>query len=812
MPIRLDDFAKGLNPKNTVLLFGAGSSLPSGAPSVSTLIDHFSKTFGVAANGYSLSEMASLCEAKANRRRVIDELRKLCAGLKPTGGLKNLPLYPWKGIFTTNYDDLVEQVYKVRKKKLRVFHSNFSFTTGDESEDCVLFKIHGTIDRDVCDGDNSRIILSEADYEQTEQYREFLYDRLKGDLAGADLVIIGQSLADPDMKAIVNRAATLNAKAMAPGRICLLMYTKDEARASLFEQRGISVAFGGIDEFFAALAPVLGPSSKPQSGGTPLESIPALEPVTVDVSHALNTNPDISAMFNGKAASYADIAAGYTFKRVVADEIAAFFEGDATLCATLLGASGVGKTTAARQAVNLMRAKGVFAYEHRGDHTLSVQHWFDLAEGLKAQKDVGVLVVDDAHHHLLTLNDLVDKLVQADNAHLKILICSTRNHWFPRIKTPNIFKYGKNFSLSKLSAEEIERLLVLLDASPDVRKLVEDQFSGFNREERRRRLSVRCEADMFVCLKNIFANDNFDDIVLREYADLEENLREIYRYVSAMENAGVRVHRQLILRLLGIEANSIQGILDNLTDIVSEYNIDASSGIYGWRTRHSVIAGIVTKYKFPDLDRTVALFDAVIDNISPTYDIEIRSLRELCNVETGISRIPDKNEQNRLLRKMMSNAPGERVPRHRLIRNLIDQGHFEKAETEIRLFDKDFGADGPVHRYKIKLLVERAVRSPGILPEDRIAILEEAHELAVQGVSRFPINKNILSAYAELGIEYYRKTGEYVYFDEAIEKLQIAEEKLGDPQISSLIAMFQRRIAGQTLPNFDEQEVTIIAD
>lgn len=150
---------------------------------------------------------------------------------------------------------------------------------------------------------------------------------------------------------------------------------------------------------------------------------------------------------------------------------------------------------------------------------------------------------------------------------------------------------------------------------------------------------------MFVCLKNIFANDSFDDIVLREYADLEENLREIYRYVSAMENAGVRVHRQLILRLLGIEANSIQGILDNLTDIVSEYNIYAPSGIYGWRTRHSVIAGLVTKYKFPDLDRTIALFDAVIDNISPTYDIEIRSLRELCNVETGIARIPDKNVQ-----------------------------------------------------------------------------------------------------------------------------------------------------------------------
>ena len=31
------------------------------------------------------------------------------------------------------------------------------------------------------------------------------------------------------------------------------------------------------------------------------------------------------------------------------------------------------------------------------------------------------------------------------------------------------------------------------------------------------------------------------------------------------------------------------------------------------------------------------------------------------------------------------------MPRHRLIRNLIKMDAFEKAETEIRIFEKDFG-------------------------------------------------------------------------------------------------------------------------
>src|ERR1019366_5896078 len=43
-----------------------------------------------------------------------------------------------------------------------------------------------------------------------------------------------------------------------------------------------------------------------------------------------------------------------------------------------------------------------------------------------------------------------------------------------------------------------------------------------------------------------------------------------------------------------------------------------------------------------------------------------------------------------------------------------------------------------------------------------------------------PRHRNILTSYAELGIEYYK---------EAIAKLQAAEEKLGDPEISVIISV-----------------------
>jgi hypothetical protein len=192
--------------------------------------------------------------------------------------------------------------------------------------------------------------------------------------------------------------------------------------------------------------------------------------------------------------------------------------------------------------------------------------------------------------------------------------------------------------------------------------------------------------------------------------------------------------------------------------------------------------------------------DKVIDAIVPTYEIEIRSIIELCNIESGIARIPDKAVQNRLLRRMVSVAPGVRVPRHRLIRNLIEIGDFDQAQTEIRIFDKDFGRDGPVARYRVNLMVARATRSPGIMLEDRLIILEEARETAAAAVRRYPHNPAVFAAYCDVGFEMFKLTGRLDVYDEAMERLRDAEARLGDPEITHTIRRFERRVGGLVPP------------
>lgn len=800
MTITIQQLVDDTSPETTVLVFGAGASIPSDAPPVNSLVDRISKEFQIENEGLTLAEIAGLAERKKNRVELIKCLRSAFKGVRAKGSILNLPLYNWRSIFTTNYDEIVEDAYERKSKPLNVYTSNFDFTIHENLVATKYFKLHGTIGKDAADGHSSRMILTDHDYDLTQDYREALYSRFQSDLMdGGNVIIIGQSLADPDLRDVIQKAVAAQQKSFSGGRISLLLYTKDENRASLFEARGLRIAFGGLDDFFLALAKKhAGTVSVHTDTGDLLDYFPRLRPVTVNVSEEVNpTKSDLSAIFSGWPARYSDITSNFTFDRTIASEISQLLQTPEKICALILGASGVGKTTAARQAVLRLRLANFSAWEHKVEHPLIKEDWVEVATRLHRNSSKGVLFIDDAHLHLLAINELIDALSSSKNDSLKLILVSTRNNWNPRVKSPNIYLKGVEKLLSQLNQSEIERLLILVDTVPQIRVLVETGFGGFSRYEQRRRLQDRCEADMFVCLKNIFASEKFDDIILREFTGLEANQQDIYKLVAAMEHAGIHVHRQLVMRLTSISAAQISAILESLADIINEYVINAKEGIYGWRVRHSVIATIVSKYKFGDIDKVISLFEQVIDQISPTYDIEIRTIRELCNVETGIIVIPDKTVQNRLLRRMMSIAPAERVPRHRLIRNLIDQGEFEKAESEIRIFEKDFRRDGPIMRYRILLMIARALHTKGLMLDDRIVILEKARELAVQAVEQFAQNKTVLGAYCELGVETYKLSGKIDVYDAAMDKLKKAELRLADPDITKMVVRFQRRLTAQ---------------
>ena len=304
-----------------------------------------------------------------------------------------------------------------------------------------------------------------------------------------------------------------------------------------------------------------------------------------------------------------------------------------------------------------------------------------------------------------------------------------------------------------------------------------------------------------MCLKNIFGSEKFDDVILREFATLHTDLQDIYRHVAAMENAGVRVHRQLVIRMLGIDPASIQSILNGLEGIILEYEIYKRESVYGWRGRHPIITEIVAKYKYFDENQLLSLFETLIESISPTYEIEVRTIREFCTSDRGIRQISSLEDQKKLFRMVISHAPQERIPRHRLINNLIRLHAYDEADTEIRIFEQDFKADGAVARLKMKSGLERALNSPGIMEEDRVAILHNTYRKALVLLGRYKENKHFLFQFSDLSFEIFLKTGDYDPVDRSILALRAAMEDVGDPDIGTRLRSLETKLAGRRPAN-----------
>ena len=479
MTISLEQLCQSINTSNTVLLFGSGSSIPSGAPSVDAIRTHLASGFSIDTADLSLSELAQVIEQRSTRRALVNSVRELFSNLRPTGGLLSIPRFKWKSIYTTNYDTLLEQSFALANEPVAVYSSNFDFGIREIPGALRLLKLHGSIDSDVADGGKSRLIITENDYELAEEFRQYLFTTLESDLIGTDLIIVGHSLSDPDIRTLITRVTTIRRKSGSGGSIYLFAYSPNLERAELHEARGLIVCFGGIDDFAMGLATHAPAEQTTQSESeNPLGTSNHLAPITVDVHHSLTLSPEIADMFNGWPASYADIAKGSTFQRTVVKSAESRLIEGGSFGVVFLGASGVGKTTAARQLLFSLARKDFLAWEHKKDHRFLHDEWLHVASRLEQEQRDAVILIDDCDSHLFEINSLFDNLEAHRNTRLRVILTSARNRWSPRVKSPAL---SKTYVLEKPNSQEISNLLRLIDVNPET-ELVDsaslDSLSG----------------------------------------------------------------------------------------------------------------------------------------------------------------------------------------------------------------------------------------------------------------------------------------------------------------------------------------------
>src|SRR5690606_15837853 len=90
--------------------------------------------------------------------------------------------------------------------------------------------------------------------------------------------------------------------------------------------------------------------------------------------------------------------------------------------------------------------------------------------------------------------------------------------------------------------------------------------------------------------------------------------------------------------------------------------------------------------------------------------------------------------------------------RHRLIRELINLERIGESEVELNRAVAEVGLDPPLQRYRVLIMLIRS-RAQGILEEDRFAILTAALNEAETGMEKFPDNKYMYFAAADVAEE-----------------------------------------------------------
>lgn len=794
----LQTLAARLRPRQTVLFLGAGASVSSGAPSGAVLARKLASEVGQP-DDISLEEAAGIFEAELGRARLIECVRAELETLEPARGLLAAAAYDWRVVYTTNYDALVEKAYAKSHRPLAVVRSNYDVGRNGGEAATTLYKVHGCISEDRSLGHRASMVITEEDWENARAHRESLFDTLVAALATNDVLIVGHSMSDPRLRQMVKDLGRRKREQGGHTSVYVLVYAGTEQQLGLLEKTlGVVTAKGGIDELFDAVGNAsvseLNGHEVAASDGAHVLLRRELLAASIEAEHAAKLPPSPVEMFAGRPATFADVAAGNTFERNCEQRVRAAIERGAP-CVVITGVAGSGKTTAARRiGMSVLGAKGAHVWEHVPSSFLNVDAWVGMAKTLAGTGRRAILIVDDCASYLGKLNELVEVLVAQGLVSLQLIATAETSQWAPRRKSPRFFSHGEIVELEGLQDAEIRGLVRLLEQRPELLSLTPRDFRDLSSAEKRRRIVERSSADMFVALRYLSDSESVDTIVLAESARLDETARQLYETVSLLQSAGARVHRQLVLRVLGIESYQIAFLLEVLSGLLFEKEVDTRLGIYGWQVRHDVIAGIIADARFHDEERRFDVLDRTIDALSPTIFLEGESVGAMCNADGGIKKLEKRESRIALYRKLIGKAPQNRVPRHRYVSELLGAGELAGAEAAIRDAVAEVGSDRPLARYSAILQLRRAQRAEGVLEGDRVHMGARALQICWDMVRDYGSDMYAYMTLMEVALGVFdlspAKGGEAVR--KAYEVVSQVVPKILDPKLERAFGRFQR--------------------
>ncbi|MDE4908194.1 SIR2 family protein [Methanogenium marinum] len=188
-----------ISTNQATLFLGAGASMGVGGPSGGQLLNEITSHFDNVEYGSS-TNFFDVCQdiiesGKYTRYDLEKFIKKSLEGLHPNDIHSHLAALPWKCIFTTNYDLIIERIpqNELKGRRIRVVKNNGS-TIEYKKDLLYYFKIFGSIDTpsDLA----GYPILSRTDSNISFSNRDFFYNILSDCIRQGPIIFIGYSFED----------------------------------------------------------------------------------------------------------------------------------------------------------------------------------------------------------------------------------------------------------------------------------------------------------------------------------------------------------------------------------------------------------------------------------------------------------------------------------------------------------------------------------------------------------------------------------------------------------------------------------------
>lgn len=310
---------------------------------------------------------------------------------------------------------------------------------------------------------------------------------------------------------------------------------------------------------------------------------------------------------------------------------------------------------------------------------------YDLIEELCDLTEERVfLFVEDALHHSRELEALISIAIRK-KLELSIVAGARTNEWNVSAHLLENYVTGE-YELRDLAEREIEDLLSKLENTQCLGEL-----EKYSLAERKAHFLLTSQRQLLVALHEATSGKSFEEIVENEYQNIvPTDAQTLYLDVCTLHRFGVGVRAGLISRVSGVGFSYFkERLLGPLEHVVSVYH-DAYSRDFAYSTRHSLVADIVFRRAFSDMQERADQIVRVVSHMNTDYESDKKAFIQLVRGKELAELFSDRALADRVFEAALeSGAARNHVEHQKAIFELNhDGGSLVRADKALDLAEQ----------------------------------------------------------------------------------------------------------------------------